>query len=127
MPSNLDRAREGLDRWARGDFSLDETLIHPDIVWETNWPGLAPAVYGYEGVQRFADESMAPMDMTFTPLEVSEIDAANVLLGFHIDGRGRESGIEVEMDVWDVWSFRDGRMVRRQTFRSRDEALAAVS
>jgi ketosteroid isomerase-like protein len=67
------------------------------------------------------------MDMTFTPLEVSEIDGANVLLGFHIDGRGRESGIEVEMDVWDVWSFRDGRMVRRQTFRSRDEALAAVS
>jgi ketosteroid isomerase-like protein len=58
---------------------------------------------------------------------VSEIDSARVLLGFHIDGRGRESGVEVEMEGWDVWTFSEGRVIRRQTFASREEALAAVS
>jgi ketosteroid isomerase-like protein len=41
-------------------------------------------------------------------------------------GRGRESGVEVEMTIYSAYWFEDGKIVRRLAFTERDEALAAA-
>jgi ketosteroid isomerase-like protein len=41
-------------------------------------------------------------------------------------GRGRSSGIEVEMSYAIVWTLREGRIVRLVWFPSHGEALKAV-
>ena len=38
-------------------------------------------------------------------------------------GRGRGSGVEVEMRVFSVYSFREGKVRRRQAFTEREAAL----
>jgi hypothetical protein len=43
-----------------------------------------------------------------------------------LSGRGRESGIEVEMQVFSVYWSEGGKMVRRRSYRTRDEALAGL-
>jgi ketosteroid isomerase-like protein len=44
-----------------------------------------------------------------------------------LSGRGRESGIEVEMQVFSAyWATDDGKIVRRNSFRTPEEALAAL-
>jgi ketosteroid isomerase-like protein len=41
-------------------------------------------------------------------------------------GHGRGSGVEVTMQRANVWTFRDGMVVRFQSFGDRDAALAAA-
>jgi ketosteroid isomerase-like protein len=41
-------------------------------------------------------------------------------------GRGKRSGVEVSWDIWQVWSLRDGKVVRGQAFTNREEALEAA-
>jgi ketosteroid isomerase-like protein len=41
-------------------------------------------------------------------------------------GRGRSSGIEIEMSFALVWTFRDGRVIRLAWVPSREQALEAV-
>jgi hypothetical protein len=41
-------------------------------------------------------------------------------------GIGRHSGVEVNMEVFQLWTFRDGKLVRGQGFFERAEALKAA-
>jgi ketosteroid isomerase-like protein len=41
-------------------------------------------------------------------------------------GVGRTSGVPVERRVGQMWTVRDGRAVRWQIFKDREEALAAA-
>jgi ketosteroid isomerase-like protein len=40
--------------------------------------------------------------------------------------RGRDSGAEVDLAIWQVVSVRDGKLVRMYDFIDRDEALAVA-
>jgi ketosteroid isomerase-like protein len=44
----------------------------------------------------------------------------------HYYGRGKASGVEVEMRHWHVWTLRDGKAVRWRVLNARGEALEAV-
>ena len=39
---------------------------------------------------------------------------------------GRGSGVEVEMEYWQVWLFRDGKAARWEEYLDRQEALEAA-
>jgi hypothetical protein len=41
-------------------------------------------------------------------------------------GRGKSSGIEVAMSMWQVWTVRSGKIVLWRTFATRLEALEAA-
>jgi ketosteroid isomerase-like protein len=64
-------------------------------------------------------------DIEFEGREV--IDAGDkVFAWIRISGRGVVSGIPVEMEQAQVWTFRDGRAVRVEEYFDRDEALRAA-
>jgi uncharacterized protein len=43
-----------------------------------------------------------------------------------MSGRGRGSGAETEQRLVSVWTFREGKIVRHDSFTDRDEALREV-
>jgi hypothetical protein len=44
----------------------------------------------------------------------------------HLQGKGKGSGVEVDAYGAQLWTLRDGRVVRVKGYQSKDEALGAV-
>jgi ketosteroid isomerase-like protein len=127
---NVERVRQIFATWGEwgGDpakLRLDDYL-HPDVEWETRWPGLPRFFHGRKGVLEWVRRVVEPMAMDLEMLNVRPIDAERVFLSLHATGRGRESGAPVEMDIWDIWTLHDGMIYRRQTFYDRSEAVEAA-
>ena len=95
----------------------------PDIVW--NPIDEAPA----QGIDA-AMASLARWEAEWDEYEVFHeefVDAGDqVVVATLLRGRGRGSGIEVEAHFYDVYTVRDGKIVRMDEFTSRAEALEAV-
>ncbi|MGI8460016.1 MAG: hypothetical protein ACR2OC_00040, partial [Solirubrobacterales bacterium] len=52
--------------WRGDEFDpakLRLDLLHPDVEWETRWPGLPRFSYGRKGVLEWAVRVIEPMDM----------------------------------------------------------------
>jgi hypothetical protein len=49
-----------------------------------------------------------------------------VIASTRISGAGQSSGVEVQMHVQLVVTFREGKVARRQVFQTRQQALEAV-
>jgi hypothetical protein len=58
--------------------------------------------------------------------EVIRDDGDAVVVSERLSGRGRESGVEVEMQVFTVYWSEEGKVVKRLSFRTREEALGAL-
>jgi ketosteroid isomerase-like protein len=68
---------------------------------------------------------MDPMEIQMELLEARAV-GDQVLASYRVSGAGKSSGIQTEMAVFDLLTFRDGLISRRQTFYSEDEALEAA-
>ena len=59
--------------------------------------------------------------------EITEVPEDRVFFGFLLTARGRGSGAETELRGWQVLSFADGKLARREgPFWARDQALEAA-
>jgi ketosteroid isomerase-like protein len=64
-------------------------------------------------------------ELTVTVEEI--IDAGDqVVVVTHHEGRGRESGVEVDTRFYEVHSLRDGKVSRVDEYIERDDALQAA-
>ena len=61
-------------------------------------------------------------DFTVDLIEIEEL-AGHVLASMRQRGRGKASGAEVEHRFTHVWTLRDGRAIRLQSFANRDDAV----
>jgi|SRR5215203_5652125 len=118
----------GHEGFNRGDLSQAKANVTDDVEWGTTgtWPGLEDVYRGPEAL----DEWMQILHAEWETFEVSldEVirdDGEVVVLAERLSGRGKESGIEVEMQVFSVYWSEEGKIVRRRSFRTREEALAA--
>jgi len=89
-------------------------------------PGAGGTFRGPAGYRRFLESFWNVFDNP--SLEVHElIDAGDqVLASLTLRGNGKESGVEASMDVWQLWTVRDGEVVRGEGFTSRSDALEAA-
>jgi ketosteroid isomerase-like protein len=109
------------------DFEMHAGILHPAIEFQTNWPGLAPAVHGVEGVRRWSEAFREPWEwVRFEVREIVDVDEETAFVWNHVCARGKGSGVELEMDVFDVLTFRGGQIVLRRTWTDRASALAAA-
>lgn len=109
------------------DFDEHTAILHPEVEWRTNWPGLAPAVHGVEGVRRWTEMFLDPWEWArFEVREVIEVDEEAVFVWIHAHARGKGSGVDAEMDIYDVLTFQGGRIVLRRTWADRAPAVAAA-
>jgi ketosteroid isomerase-like protein len=55
------------------------------------------------------------------------VDAGEqVLASVTFRGRGKQSGVETTWSLWQLWTTRNGKLVRGQGFINREEALEAA-
>ena len=126
---DIDVIRRGWDAWLRGDLAALLREMAPDVVWDTShfrdWP--ESTYQGVEGVERFLNEWLYVWDDY--ELRVDDVfvapDGRVVSLIWH-RGRGRNSGVELHLEMAQVATLREGKITRLDNYEDRAEALAAV-
>jgi ketosteroid isomerase-like protein len=107
-----DTALEGFDP----EVELDQRRMPDGGIYKT--PG---------GVRKFYERWLGSWDQL--RVESKGVIAApdgRVISLLRISGRGRGSGIDVAMEAADVFTLRDGKVIRMVGFPDRAEALEAV-
>ena len=120
---NVEVVREAWDAYSRGDYDRIAGFHDPHIVVVTLEDG---AVYGNDAVlanyERW-DEAWEEAETTLEEV-IGHGDRVFVAARFH--ARGRASGVEVETRLYEVYTVRDGKVLRIDEYATRDEALEAA-
>jgi ketosteroid isomerase-like protein len=128
-PTNADKFRLSLEGVNRGDISAALEYVDPAVKWDP--PAILPdsQVYrGHDGVRAW----MATMLEVFENLridpegEFKELDDIHVLVPVRASGRGRQSGVEVNVSFFMLGTGKD-LLERMEFFPSETDALAAVA
>jgi ketosteroid isomerase-like protein len=124
---NVEIIRDAYERWNRGDFGW-ATRMAPEFEYDAGAAlvGLSGGYRGLEGFMRFLEQFWGQFDEPHAePQEFIEA-GDSVLAVITFQGRGKQSGVEVNMEVFQLWTFRKGKVVRGQGFFDRPEALEAA-
>ena len=127
---NVELVRAAWEAWERGDTASIFEFYDPDIVWDqthAETPELSTVYHGHDGVRQFLRAWLAPFDSYYARPE-EFIDAGEaVVVRLRQGGRGKQSGVEVEMPpYWQVYRLRDGRAVRIEVYNDQGEARKAA-
>jgi ketosteroid isomerase-like protein len=104
---------------------LDELLpyVDPEIVWN---PVEEAAAEGPEAVRASTERWKSEWDdYELIPEEFVDM-GDRVVATVRFRARGRVSGIEVDARLYDVFTLRDGKIVRMDQFTEQSEALEAA-
>src|ERR1044072_395432 len=114
---------------ARNRGQVDAVLAEcdPDVDWHPHLAALGgKPIFGHAGVREY----MASLteDWEYFHHEPEEFFGVgdNVVAFVHTSARGKSSGIELDVPVGHVFSFRDGRVLRFVTYLDRREARRAA-
>jgi ketosteroid isomerase-like protein len=126
---NVEIIRHGWDAWLRGDLPGLFRLYDPEIVWDLShyrdWP--ESTYHGKEGVERFLSEWLDVWDHYEVGVEeVFPAPDGRVVTLFWQRGKGRKSGLAMEMKMAQNATVRDGKITRLDNYDDRAEALEAV-
>jgi ketosteroid isomerase-like protein len=125
---NMEIVRRFVDAFVRRDRDAYLALLDPEFEGfpPSEWPESAP-VRGREAAWDFGLELEAPWEVgAYEIPELIEAGKGQVVMGGPREVRGKTSGVEVKQDVWGVFSFRGGRIVRIEWFMDRAAALEAA-
>jgi hypothetical protein len=125
---NVEIVKRCMEYWDHRDISLVRHFLDPNVEFDLSRNVFNPAVYaGVSGLQRMVsviddawDEFRADTDEL--------IDAGDeVVTAVTIKGKGPGSGVEVSMQIFQVWRLRGSKVVRVVGgYRDRREALEAA-
>ena len=104
---------------------VDEALTYadPDIVWN---PIEELPAQGHGAVRTSLAHWKAEWHDYKVMPEEFEDRGDRVVVTVRLRGRGRGSGIEIDARFYDVYTLRDGKIVRMDQFTARSQALQAV-
>jgi ketosteroid isomerase-like protein len=114
---------------AQGIEALDGLdLLDPDVELDLSRNVFNPDIYrGHAGIQRWRSIVEEVWD-NFHGVAEELIDAGDkVVVAVKMGGKGKESGVEVEMRIYSVWTVTDSKVVRVVGgYRDRSEAVEAA-
>jgi ketosteroid isomerase-like protein len=115
------------DAYFRGDQQAMLELVDPDVV-VTQFPDQPDArpYHGHDGMLKAMAEWVDTWDDYAIEAHDAKVVGDCVVASLHQRGRGKASGVEMEGDVWFVYTVRRGKVARWQMFPSEREALEAA-
>ena len=123
--ANVEALQQGYEALNRGDLSVVLELLDPDLEWHE--PGDSPEAgthHGRDSFERFFRSWIDSFDeFRVEPVRVVE-RGKDLVAVVRQSGRGRASGVEIEIRLAHVWTVEDGRAVRWEAIANPDEALA---
>jgi uncharacterized protein len=120
---NVEIVHRVFEEYALHGIQPASELLAPDIVWN---PADEAPQHGQDGVRAYMERWEREWEgLKTTPEDF--IDAGDrVVVTVHFTARGRGSGIEVEARTYEVFTVRDGVIVRMDEFTERPRALEAA-
>src|SRR2546423_2797928 len=100
IPSSLRRSYEA---YSRGDFDTAIEIAHPEI--ELVPPGGQSPLRGADAVRAWMEPD-ALANQRIEPIEF-RVNGNKVLVRQHNRARGAGSGIELDFEIWAVWTLDD--------------------
>jgi ketosteroid isomerase-like protein len=124
---NVEVVRRGLEAAARNDWNEVMASVDPSIEW-VEMPSRGPdATYTGMGELREAISSWMGMWSQYDAEVVRYADAGDdVVVLFRERGHGGVSGAAVERELGEVFTLRDGKVMRVRLYGSWADALEAV-
>lgn len=125
---NVEIVRRATDAYDRRAFDEVIEWLDPGIEWDMTRVDL-PDLDVYRGFDELLTfHEMWEESWEWVQLEPREfIDAGDHVISVVCQrGRGRLSGVEVEQSFGQVWTVRDGKIVRMEMHPTREAALEAV-
>jgi ketosteroid isomerase-like protein len=120
-PEIIPRLRRSYDAFNRGDYDAAMEIAHPEV--ELVRPGGLSPLKGAEALRAWMEPDAIEV-LEIEPLEF-RIEANKVLVRTHSRARGAGSGIEVDTELWYVWTIDDeGRATRVEYFLPHQKAAA---
>ena len=133
MADEADRIRENSAAFAAAFAGDDEDTWLAYLAEDAEWVPIMAALegrsyHGREGVRQWLADLRRDWEV-FEPTqeEVRDLGGGAFLVLGRWRARGRGSGVELEQAAAWLQQWRDGRLVRLQTFTSQDEALQAAA
>ena len=123
---DIELLRELYEEWGRGDFSRD--FFAPDVVSHAH--GIVGMVSGQHGVEEMLAAQRDWLRHWERPFRIEAeelLDGGDLVVALiRWRGRGKGSGAEIQAEGAHVWELRDGKAVRWDIYRDREQALAAA-
>jgi ketosteroid isomerase-like protein len=118
------RAHEALNA---GNIDELVTLCHHDFQLDMSDRVFNPATYqGHDGIRQFYSEVQEVWERYVWEPEEMRDEGDVVVALLRTEGRGRESGVEIDRKTAMIWSLRDGKALWLRFYREPDRALEAV-
>jgi ketosteroid isomerase-like protein len=126
---NVELVRDIYAQWARGDMRAGVEVLDPELVFESQaLPDSDERVVAHGPAEletwmrgfltQWADYRLIGEEFR---------DAGpKVFVAGRQTARGRQSGARVEQELWSVWTFRAGKVVRLESTSLRRQALEAA-
>lgn len=124
----LEKLRALYDEWAEGDMSRSD-IFDPEVESQSFgvWPEGDTSIRGREELWSLMVSWLRTWRHPLTITAEDFIQSGDrILVLIRWKGAGRGSGAEVEAAGAHLWSFRNGRAVRFDVYRDRDEARKAL-
>jgi len=124
---NVEIVRRTYDDWSRGDFTTgyDQLERNVTLVIDSALPD-SGVFAGPEGVRRYMENFLAAWASLTISADSVQAIGDSVLAAVRQVAVGRESGVQLEMGYFQLWTFRGGRVIRLVTIVNRDEAFEAA-
>ena len=125
---DLEEVRRNFEAIGERDWEGAQTLLHPDIAWHDPPEVPDAAVHrGREAVRRYWEEELFDSWSNWH-LELEEIVRAadHILAVVRLHATARHTGIEQNIELFQVFTYRDGLVVEQRAFFDRGQALDAA-
>ena len=129
LQENVEIVRTAFSAFDRGDIDAVLRLCAEDIVitQPPELPGVSAEQRGHRGVlEAFAIWPEQWEDYRIEILRIAAAPADRVIVTSRTRGRGRQSGVEVDMEFSYVFRIRDARIREMRIFVREDDALEAA-
>jgi ketosteroid isomerase-like protein len=126
---NVEIVRQAIEAFNRRDLDAFLTFISTDAVLEENpdFPGLRDTYRGRAEVREWFDEILEVVETLHNEIvEVTELSHDRVFTENVVTGRGKGSGVPLELRYWAVYWVAGGKIARRQVSWDKGEALEAA-
>lgn len=126
---NVEIVRRMYARWELGDLDtrefFDEDVEHSRIGSEL--PGINGDWHGMEGMAvAMASYLDALADLRLEAERIIDLGGDRVLVLTRQTARGKTSGLPVELELGDLFTLSDGKIVRYDSYWDRADALQAA-
>jgi|SRR6188472_2033889 ketosteroid isomerase-like protein len=129
----VEKIRASFNAFMRGELSSEDLapLFDPEVAYEWHdqrtYPDIPQQLEGVPELIAFTEQFRDGWtDLAQEALEVIEVRDGRVLAFVRQTGRGRESGVPIEIHFFELCTIRDGRVRRIEYFRHRADALEAA-